>query len=118
VQQRQLVEPYFMHEFHSDTASIAPTNSWADEFPLHRAAVEGDAQLIRQLIAEGYSPADPDSDSWTPLHYAAWLACILFAGAVGLANLCCKKNKPKTKNQTNKQTNKQTGMAILLLYAC
>ena len=55
---------------------MAPASSWADDYPLHRAAVEGSAQLLRELIAEGHNPAAPDSDSWTPLHYAAWLHTI------------------------------------------
>eukprot|EP00039_Didymoeca_costata_P030820 m.31510 g.31510 ORF g.31510 m.31510 type:complete len:985 (-) comp8327_c0_seq1:1941-4895(-) len=46
--------------------------SWSERFPLHRAAVLGDVEHLRSLIKAGHTPAFPDDDSWTPLHYAAW----------------------------------------------
>ncbi|CAJ0574103.1 unnamed protein product, partial [Mesorhabditis spiculigera] len=45
---------------------------WASRYPLHRAAYQGDAQLIRNLMARGQDPNEVDRDSWTPLHYAAF----------------------------------------------
>jgi Krev interaction trapped protein 1 len=45
---------------------------WVDEFPLHRAACEGTVVGVLSLISEGYDANQPDTDSWTPLHYAAW----------------------------------------------
>eukprot|EP00048_Salpingoeca_helianthica_P012516 m.182740 g.182740 ORF g.182740 m.182740 type:complete len:876 (-) comp15382_c1_seq1:2434-5061(-) len=45
---------------------------WGDRYPIHRAACEGDVETLRRLVKEGRSAASPDSDSWTPLHYAAW----------------------------------------------
>ena len=46
--------------------------AWGDRFPLHRAAIEGDADMVRTLIHEDFSPSAKDDDSWTPLHYACW----------------------------------------------
>ena len=46
--------------------------SWAQKFPLHKAAVIGDMIRVRSLIKEGQSPSLPDDDKWTPLHYASW----------------------------------------------
>lgn len=46
--------------------------SWADRFPVHRAACEGNADAVRNLIEEGFGAADVDDDSWTPMHYASW----------------------------------------------
>eukprot|EP00047_Mylnosiga_fluctuans_P004995 m.237744 g.237744 ORF g.237744 m.237744 type:complete len:969 (-) comp13190_c0_seq1:129-3035(-) len=45
---------------------------WGERYPLHKAACEGDAELVRRLIREGRPPAGVDTDTWTPLHYAAW----------------------------------------------
>eukprot|EP00053_Salpingoeca_punica_P016559 m.156694 g.156694 ORF g.156694 m.156694 type:complete len:988 (-) comp16994_c0_seq1:418-3381(-) len=52
--------------------SMPPRVPWGVRFPLHRAAVEGDAEAARDLIRSGQNPAAKDEDSWTPLHYAAW----------------------------------------------
>mmetsp|Transcript_18112 Transcript_18112/g.53655 ORF Transcript_18112/g.53655 Transcript_18112/m.53655 type:complete len:984 (+) Transcript_18112:203-3154(+) len=46
--------------------------AWSEKYPVHKAAMEGDARRVRELILASYPPAEHDSDSWTPLHYAAW----------------------------------------------
>jgi Zn-dependent protease with chaperone function len=38
---------------------------------LHRAASEGDAQTVAELLAQGVNPDSQDEDGWTPLHWAA-----------------------------------------------
>ena len=38
---------------------------------LHYAALEGDLELVTQLIAEGVAVGRPDKNGWTPLHFAA-----------------------------------------------
>ena len=48
------------------------TLDWVDEFPLHRAACEGTVVGVLARINEGFDANQPDSDSWTPLHYASW----------------------------------------------
>jgi len=42
--------------------------------PLHYAANDGDAQLVRHLLAQGYNASHADHRGWTPLHFAAQAA--------------------------------------------
>eukprot|EP00040_Diaphanoeca_grandis_P009269 m.48227 g.48227 ORF g.48227 m.48227 type:complete len:1069 (+) comp20693_c0_seq1:312-3518(+) len=49
-----------------------PRLSWDEEFPMHKAALIGDASRVRELMKAGGKPAAQDVDSWTPLHYACW----------------------------------------------
>ena len=46
--------------------------SWVDRYPLHRAAHEGDAKAIKDLLKEGHSACEKDKNHWAPIHYAAW----------------------------------------------
>lgn len=39
--------------------------------PLHEAAIDGDAELVRSLLAQGADPNATDDAGWTPLHFAA-----------------------------------------------
>lgn len=54
---------------------------------LHHAALEGDAERVRQLLASGSVADAPDDNGWTPLHFAAQCnaagvtAALLQAGA-------------------------------------
>ena len=43
-----------------------------EEFPLHKAAYEGNAKDVKELIQKGYSVTKKDKDSWAAIHYAAW----------------------------------------------
>ncbi|XP_038073130.1 krev interaction trapped protein 1-like [Patiria miniata] len=54
------------------TTIHAPPENWVDQFPLHSAAYEGDAETIKQLVTVGYHADQPDMHSWVPLHYACW----------------------------------------------
>uniref|UniRef100_A0A1I7Y7B8 FERM domain-containing protein n=1 Tax=Steinernema glaseri TaxID=37863 RepID=A0A1I7Y7B8_9BILA len=45
---------------------------WAQRYPLHKAAYDGDALLVKTLLNQGINPNECDSDSWTPLHYCAF----------------------------------------------
>ncbi|XP_071792217.1 krev interaction trapped protein 1-like [Asterias amurensis] len=54
------------------TVIHVPPDNWVDQFPLHSAAYEGDADTIRQLVVIGYHADQPDMHSWVPLHYACW----------------------------------------------
>ena len=66
--------------------SLAPCNStpllvfrgpnWVEEFPLHKAAYEGNAKEVKELVQKSYSVTKKDKDSWAPIHYAAWLGSI------------------------------------------
>ena len=38
--------------------------------PLHYAALDGDAERVRQLLSDGADPDAQDDDGWTPLHFA------------------------------------------------
>ena len=51
------------------TPSLAPLNS-GDLTPLMHAAEQGNARVIRQLIADGASVNDADKKGWTALMYA------------------------------------------------
>nr|XP_039252037.1 krev interaction trapped protein 1-like [Styela clava] len=47
--------------------------SWVDEFPLHRAAADGDLQTIDEILKTDSSRASNwDHDGWAPVHYACW----------------------------------------------
>ena len=46
--------------------------SWVDQYPLHSAAYEGNADKVRHLLSMGYPADQPDMHSWVPLHYASW----------------------------------------------
>lgn len=47
--------------------------SWVDEFPLHRAAADGDLQVIEEILKADPSRASVwDHDGWAPVHYACW----------------------------------------------
>jgi ankyrin repeat protein len=39
--------------------------------PLHYAALEGNVNQVRQLLATGSNPNAADDDGWSPLHVAA-----------------------------------------------
>ncbi len=62
----------FSHVTLSNSGSSAESGSWGEEFPLHRLAYLGNDEPIKVLIKQGADPNQPDKDSWTPLHYAAW----------------------------------------------
>ena len=47
-----------------------------EEFPLHKAAYEGNAKEVKELVQKSYSVTKKDKDSWAPIHYAAWLGSI------------------------------------------
>jgi ankyrin repeat protein len=38
---------------------------------LHHAAMDGHAETVARLLADGADPSVPDDDGWTPLHAAA-----------------------------------------------
>ena len=40
-------------------------------FELHKAVVEGNLELVKKLISNGYDVNEKDSNLFTPLHYAA-----------------------------------------------
>ena len=52
--------------------SIMTHGAWSQRYPVHKAAMEGDANRVKEYIHAMYPPAEHDNDSWTPLHYAAW----------------------------------------------
>jgi uncharacterized protein len=60
---------------------------WAGRTPLHYAALDGDSELISQLLVSGLIVDAPDDNGWTPLHFAAQsnaadaIAILLKAGA-------------------------------------
>jgi ankyrin repeat protein len=39
--------------------------------PLHYAALDGDAERVRKLLASGLTSDAADDNGWTPLHFAA-----------------------------------------------
>jgi len=41
------------------------------DYPLHRCAMIGDAEGIKQLIAEGWTVTQKDAGSAAPIHHAA-----------------------------------------------
>ncbi|XP_071505289.1 krev interaction trapped protein 1-like [Diadema antillarum] len=49
-----------------------PPDNWVDQYPLHSAAYEGNANAVRQLLHMGYPADQPDVHLWVPLHYACW----------------------------------------------
>lgn len=57
VRQNQ-TSPYFMKRNHNG------------ETPLHLAAIKGDAEEVRKLLAQGANPNLKDNAGWTPLHEA------------------------------------------------
>ncbi|XP_072034841.1 krev interaction trapped protein 1-like [Amphiura filiformis] len=54
------------------TTIHTPPDNWVDQYPLHSAAYEGNADKVRQLLSMGYPADQPDMHSWVPLHYASW----------------------------------------------
>ncbi|XP_078493622.1 krev interaction trapped protein 1-like [Ciona intestinalis] len=47
--------------------------SWVEEFPLHRAAADGDLPTLRYLLrVEGSKVDVRDHDGWPAIHYACW----------------------------------------------
>ncbi|KAH7728676.1 krev interaction trapped protein 1-like isoform 1 [Aphelenchoides avenae] len=50
----------------------SPSEIWESQYPLHKAAYEGDYLRVRDLLNIGYDPNEQDTDSWTPLHYCAF----------------------------------------------
>ena len=54
------------------SGSGSSEGSWNDEFPLHGLAKLGQDEGIKAMLKQGVDPNQPDKDSWTPLHYAAW----------------------------------------------
>uniref|UniRef100_H2ZLC2 Uncharacterized protein n=1 Tax=Ciona savignyi TaxID=51511 RepID=H2ZLC2_CIOSA len=47
--------------------------SWVEEFPLHRAAADGDVTTLRDLLrGDGGNVGTWDHDGWPPVHYACW----------------------------------------------
>lgn len=60
---------------------------WADPYPLHSAAGDGDLAAVRRLIASGIDLDAFDDLSYTPLHWAALgerlevVGCLLQTGA-------------------------------------
>ena len=43
-----------------------------DDLPMVKAAIEGDAKRIRELIQQGHSVLQGGKDKWMPIHFAAW----------------------------------------------
>ncbi|KAK0422009.1 hypothetical protein QR680_007310 [Steinernema hermaphroditum] len=56
----------------SSVSSTYNGELWAQRYPLHKAAYDGDALLVKTLLNQGMNPNECDSDSWTPLHYCAF----------------------------------------------
>ena len=56
--------------------------NWVEEFPLHKAAYEGNAKEVKELTQKGYAVTKKDKDSWAPIHYAAWWVFYYFSGTV------------------------------------
>ena len=56
--------------------------SWVDQYPLHSAAYEGNADKVRHLLSMGYPADQPDMHSWVPLHYASWLVQMFYFHSV------------------------------------
>lgn len=53
---------------------MSHSDSFEDTFEreqLHFAAQDGDLELVKRLLNEGYQPNVFDDLGWTPLHYAA-----------------------------------------------
>jgi ankyrin repeat protein len=58
---------------------------WAEEYPLHKAACEGDVAALRSSLAASAGIDVVDCDGWTPLHYAAWCTCTLSIFFLGVS---------------------------------
>ncbi|CAI4230186.1 unnamed protein product [Auanema sp. JU1783] len=58
----------------SEEVQSNPTSDsdFALRYPLHNAALTGDQQTIRSLIAKNYDVNERDRDGWTPLHYSCF----------------------------------------------
>ncbi|TKR95099.1 hypothetical protein L596_009314 [Steinernema carpocapsae] len=56
----------------SSVASSYNGEVWSQRYPLHKAAYDGDALLVKTLLTQGVNPNECDQDSWTPLHYCAF----------------------------------------------
>jgi len=47
--------------------------SWVEEFPLHRAAADGDIPSLQQHLQTDSSRVEAwDHEGWAPVHYACW----------------------------------------------
>ncbi|XP_076823158.1 krev interaction trapped protein 1-like isoform X2 [Clavelina lepadiformis] len=47
--------------------------SWVEEFPVHRAAADGDISALTHFLQSGNSQIETwDHDGWAPSHYACW----------------------------------------------
>ncbi|XP_064646385.1 krev interaction trapped protein 1-like isoform X2 [Lineus longissimus] len=59
-------------ETHDTLSKASVSESWIEEFPLHKCAYEGDCETMKELINKGHSVIQKDQVAWTPIHYAAW----------------------------------------------
>ena len=51
---------------------FARGGSWSADYPVHKAAYEGDVKALKDLLKGGHSAKERDDDGFHPIHYAAW----------------------------------------------